>query len=61
MNLLIKYASRKFVLCLGCGVVTSALTYFGRIDGATYAVVTLGTIGAYITGNVSQKNKETDP
>jgi uncharacterized membrane protein YeaQ/YmgE (transglycosylase-associated protein family) len=49
---------RKFWLTLGCGAVTSLLTYLGKIDGGTYSVVILGTVGAYIGGNVYQKAKE---
>jgi uncharacterized membrane protein YeaQ/YmgE (transglycosylase-associated protein family) len=50
--------SRKFLLTVGCGAVTSLLTWFGKIDGGIYSVVILGTVGAYIGGNVMQKAKE---
>jgi hypothetical protein len=49
---------RKFLLTLGCGLVTTVLVWFGKIDGATYSLVILGTVGAYITGNVVQKAKQ---
>jgi hypothetical protein len=49
---------RKFWLTLGCGAVTSLLTYLGKIDGSVYSVVILGTVGAYIGGNVYQKKSE---
>lgn len=49
---------RKFVLAVGCGAVTSLLTYLGKIDGGTYSVVILGTVGAFIVGNVTQSVKQ---
>jgi hypothetical protein len=51
---------RRFLLCLGCGIATTVLQFFGKLDpaGGTYALVIVGTIGAYITGNVMQKNIE---
>jgi hypothetical protein len=58
MNIIESFGGRKFVITIGCGVVTSLLTYIGKIDGATYSLVILGTVGAYITGNVVQKRKE---
>jgi hypothetical protein len=53
---------RRFVLCLGCGMATTALQFFGKLDpaGSTYALVIVGTVGAYITGNVAQKKIEAD-
>jgi uncharacterized membrane protein YeaQ/YmgE (transglycosylase-associated protein family) len=57
MNSVMKWVSRKFLLSLGCGAVTSSLCYLGKIDGAVYATVVLGTVGAYIAGNVAQKGK----
>jgi hypothetical protein len=48
---------RKFLITLGCGFVTSLLTYAGKIDGEIYAYVTVLTVGAYITGNAVQKIK----
>lgn len=54
---LLKWMSRKFFLSLGCGLVTSMLCYLGKIDGTVYATVVLGTVGAYIAGNVAAKGK----
>lgn len=49
---------RRFLLALGSGVTTTILQWAGKLDpaGSTYALVVLGTVAAYITGNVSQKN-----
>ena len=46
---------RRFLLTVGCGVVTSALCWFGKISGEVYAAVIIATVAAYITGNTSQK------
>jgi hypothetical protein len=50
---------RRFLLTLGCGVATTVLQFFGKLDaaGSTYALVVIGTVGAYITGNTVQKVK----
>lgn len=49
---------RRFVLTLGCGIATTVLTWFGRIDGGTYATVIIATVGAYIAGNTAQKHAQ---
>jgi hypothetical protein len=43
---------RKFLLTLISGAGTFLLVCLGKIDGAIYATVTIGTVGAYIAGNV---------
>lgn len=50
---------RRFLMTIGCGIVTSALCYLGKIDGGTYATVILGTVAAFITGSTAQKFKAT--
>ena len=47
---------RRFLLTLGSGAVASLLQYMGKLDpgGSTYALIVLGTVGAYITGNVME-------
>jgi hypothetical protein len=51
------FGGRKFLLTLGCGIVTTVLQYAGKLDpaGSTYALVIIATVGAYITGNAYQK------
>lgn len=50
---------RRFVLTVGSGIVTTTLQWFGKLDptGSTYALVIIGTVGAYIAGNTAQKVK----
>lgn len=55
MTLIESIGGRKFVMTLGCGLATTALTWFGKIDAATYSLVIVATVGAYINGNVVQK------
>lgn len=50
-----KFGGRKFLLTLGCGLVTSFLAYTHSIDSVAYSMVILGTVGSYIGGNVMQK------
>lgn len=48
---------RRFVLCVGADLATTVLQWFGKLDpaGSTYALVILGTVGVYVTGNTAQK------
>lgn len=65
MNMLSKMLTglggRRFLLTVGCGAVTSALQWFGKLDpaGSTYALVIVATVGAYIGANTAQKVKGT--
>jgi hypothetical protein len=49
---------RRFLLTLGCGIATTVLTWFGKIDSATYSYVLIATVAAYIGGNTTQKIQE---
>jgi len=51
---------RRFLLTLGCGVVTSLLCCYGKISDQVYATVIIATVGAYIAGNLAQKKIESD-
>lgn len=56
MNL-VSVGGRKFLLVLLTSAAVNLLVWFSKIDSSTYSLVTLGTIGAYITGNTFQKIK----
>ena len=45
---------RRFLLTVGSGIAASLLQWFGKLDpaGSTYALVVIGTVGAFISGNV---------
>jgi hypothetical protein len=49
---------RKFLITIGCGVVTTILVWFGKIDGTTYTAVILGTVGVYLAANAYQSRVE---
>lgn len=53
------FGGRRFLLTLGCGIATTLLQAFGKLDqaGSTYALVVLGTVGAFITGRTVQHVK----
>lgn len=50
-----KIGGRKFFVAMSSIISCSLLTYFGYIHEGVYSAVMLGTIGAYIAGNVTQK------
>jgi len=52
------YGGRRFLATMVAGCGTWVLCWFGKIDGATYSVVTIATVAAYITGNTIQKRDE---
>lgn len=51
---------RRFIMAMGAGITTSVLQWFGKLDpaGTTYAMVIIGTVAAYITGNTVQKRSD---
>lgn len=62
MNInLFAMGGRKFLLTLISGAGTFILAYLKVIDAATYATVTIGTVGAYIAGNVIETRSPQAP
>jgi uncharacterized membrane protein YeaQ/YmgE (transglycosylase-associated protein family) len=49
-----KFGGRRFLLTIMTGWLATWLQYSGKMDpaGANYMLVVIGTVGAYITGNV---------
>lgn len=50
-----RLGGRKFFMSMGCGIACSVLLWFGKISGDVFQWVILGTVGAYVAGNVVQK------
>jgi hypothetical protein len=48
---------RRFLLTLGAGCTATLLQWFGKLDaaGSTYSMIVIGTVGAFIAGNVAQR------
>jgi len=59
-NYLEVVGGRRFLLTLGCGIATTILSWYGKIDGGVYATVIIATVGAYIAGNTYQKAKQSE-
>lgn len=51
-----RHLSRKFLAMACAGLSASLLQWFGKLDpaGSTYALVLMGTVGAYVTANVAE-------
>lgn len=47
--------SRKFLLAVATLLLASLLVWFGHIEPLLWRDVVIATVGAYITGNVTQK------
>jgi hypothetical protein len=52
-----RIGGRKFVLTVGCGLITTFLLWFGKLAGSEYVAIILGTVSAYIAGNTYQNVK----
>jgi hypothetical protein len=50
---------RRFLMCLGCGAVTSVLVWHAKISDVVYRDIVIATVAAYIIGNTTQKVKAT--
>ncbi len=57
-NIIFSLGGRRFLLAVGCGIATSILCWYGKINDVAYSAVVIATVGAYITGNVMQKANE---
>lgn len=48
---------RRFALTVGCGAVCSVLLWFGKLTDPSFTLIIMGTVGAYIAANTTQKIK----
>jgi hypothetical protein len=57
-DLINNLGGRRFVMTMGCGIVSTILVWFTKISGAEYVTIISLTVAAYIGGNVYQKKVE---
>lgn len=55
-----RYTSRKFLLALLTLATTTLLVWNKHISDGVFSAVVIATVGAYIVGNVAQKQIEKD-
>lgn len=58
-----KYGSRRFLLAAFACASATWLQYIGKLDpaGSTYALVIVGTVGAFITGRTVELKSKQEP
>jgi uncharacterized membrane protein YeaQ/YmgE (transglycosylase-associated protein family) len=49
------FGGKRFALTIGAGIVSSLLLWFGKVASGDYAMIVLGTVGAYIAGSTMQQ------
>jgi len=49
------YGGRRFLMTMGCGVVSTVLLWFGKISGSEYVTLVTLTVVPYIGFNTQQK------
>lgn len=47
--------NRKYLLTVAITIVNSAALFYGKLDAATYGMLTSAILTIYVSGNVSQK------
>lgn len=54
------YTGRRFLIAVGALVTATALQYMGKMDpaGSAYAMIVIGTVGAYIAGDTTEAVKK---
>lgn len=52
------FLENRFCLCVGCGLVSSLLLWFGKLQDASYTTIILATVGAYVAGGVVERTRE---
>jgi hypothetical protein len=54
---LIDRAQRSFILCLGAGIVCSALLLLGKLDSGAYTAIIMGTVATFVAGETTHRVK----
>ena len=49
-----RQGGRRFLLCVGCGLITSLLVLTKSLDSTSYTAIVIATIGAYVAGDTMQ-------
>ena len=51
----------RFLLAVAAGTTATVLQWFGKLDpaGSSYALIVIGTVASYITGNVVERKNAT--
>jgi hypothetical protein len=55
---IVTLGGRRFLLTLGCSIVSTILVWHGKISGGEFVTVISLTASAYIAGNTIQKAQE---
>lgn len=57
-----RVGGRRYMMAMGAGITATVLQWFGKLDpaGSTYAIIVIGTVGAYITGAVLETRANKD-
>lgn len=56
-QLIANAGGRRFLMTIGCGVITSFLLFHGKLTPETYRDIIIATLAVYIGGNTYQKTK----
>lgn len=55
-----RWGGRRFLLCVATQVSMTALKWAGKIGDEVFGLVILGTVGAFVAGNIAQRRIEKD-
>jgi hypothetical protein len=57
-NIFTPLGGRRFVMVMGCAMVSTVLVWFGKVSGAEFVTLISLTVGAYQAANTYQKKSE---
>lgn len=53
-----RWGGRRFLLCVSTQVSVTTLKWAGKIGDEVFGLVILGTVGAFVAGNIAQRKIE---